>query len=124
MIIRFDTLPQTQVTSATDGSEVPITEVDSAALLVTVDSAAAALTVPATITVYDVDSPGGSRRHVGDRPCRVVHARAIDNAGDLRRGCVRRYSAHTTSQLRSSSPRHRPRRDCDSDARVERLGLG
>lgn len=58
VIIRFDTLPQTQVTSATDGSEVPITEVDSAALLVTVDSAAAALTVPATISVYDVDSPG------------------------------------------------------------------
>jgi len=54
VIIRFDTLPSKSVTSATD-TGVAINYADSAILRMYVDSAAAKITVPVTVSVYDVD---------------------------------------------------------------------
>lgn len=57
VIIRFDSLPATSAVSATDSTTASSFQyADSVYLHLQVDSAAAKLTVPATISVYDVDT--------------------------------------------------------------------
>lgn len=57
VIIRFDSLPASSAKSATDTSTATSFQyADSVYLRLRVDSAAAKLTVPATISVYDVDT--------------------------------------------------------------------
>lgn len=57
VIVRFDSLPSRSRPKAGDTTTVPINFVDSAYLTLRVDSAAAAVSVPVTLGVYDVDTP-------------------------------------------------------------------
>lgn len=60
VIIRFDTLPGVSATSATDTSTVTTLQyADSVYLRLQMDSLAAKLTVPVTVSVYDVDTSVG-----------------------------------------------------------------
>lgn len=57
IIIRFDSLPSTSATSATDSTTATsLKYADSVYLRLQIDSSAAKVTVPATVSVYDVDT--------------------------------------------------------------------
>lgn len=55
VVVRFDTLPSTKPPGAGTGA---ISAVNAALLRISLDSSAAALTVPASVDVYDVTTPG------------------------------------------------------------------
>lgn len=56
VIIRFDSLPARSVVNSKDSATTVIERADSATLSLVVDSAAAKLTVPVTMSLYDVDN--------------------------------------------------------------------
>jgi hypothetical protein len=58
VIVRFDSLPSTTVTSHTDTTTIPITSIDSGLLHLRFDSAGGKLLSPVTLSVYDVGTTG------------------------------------------------------------------